>query len=111
MTEWCFFAIRSYPVFERWYPYPIRFLFWLKSYYPCPKTIQKFIRDDHGAEVTEWTPAGVCILGWSKSRSQYFRFEPVSSEISDLRNFWLHTMYACTEQYSTYQIRWYSWSL
>ena len=31
---------------------------------------------------------------------------PVSSEISDLRNFWFHTMYACTEQYSTYQIRW-----
>ena len=24
----------------------------------------------------EWTPAGVCILGWSRSRSQYFRFEP-----------------------------------
>jgi len=22
---------------------------------------------------------------------------PASSEISDLRNFWLHTMYACTE--------------
>jgi len=22
---------------------------------------------------------------------------PVSNEISDLRNFWLHTMYACTE--------------
>ena len=26
----------------------------------------------------EWTPAGVCILGWSRSRSQsqYFKFEP-----------------------------------
>ena len=24
----------------------------------------------------EWTPAGVCSLGWSRSRSQYFRFEP-----------------------------------
>ena len=24
----------------------------------------------------EWTPAGVCILGRSRSRSQYFRFEP-----------------------------------
>jgi len=33
-------------------------------------------RDDHGAGVPEWTPAGVCILGWSRSRSQYFRFEP-----------------------------------
>jgi len=31
---------------------------------------------------------------------------PVSSEISDLRNFWLHTICACTESYSTYQIRW-----
>jgi len=27
--------------------------------------------------VPEWTPAGVCILGWS--RSQYFRFEPEST--------------------------------
>jgi len=54
-------------------------------------------RDDHGAGVSEWTPAGVCILGWSRSRSQYFRFEPVSSEISDLRNFWLHTTCSCTE--------------
>jgi len=25
------------------------------------------------------------------------KLEPVSSEISDLRNFWLHTMYTCTE--------------
>ena len=36
----------------------------------------------------ECTPAGVCILGRSRIRSQYFRFEPeqepVSSEISDL---------------------------
>jgi len=24
----------------------------------------------------EWTLAGVCILGWSRSQSQYFRFEP-----------------------------------
>jgi len=36
----------------------------------------------------ESTPARVCILGWSRSRSQYFRFEPeqepVPSEISDL---------------------------
>jgi len=24
----------------------------------------------------EWTPAGVCILGWSRSRSQLFRFDP-----------------------------------
>jgi len=33
-------------------------------------------RDDHGAGVSEWTPAGVCILGRSRRRSQYFRFEP-----------------------------------
>jgi len=37
--------------------------------------------------------------------------EPVSSEISDLRNFWLHAMCACTEWYSTYQIRWENWWL
>jgi len=35
-------------------------------------------RDDHGGGVPEWTPAGVGILGWSRSRSrsQYFKFEP-----------------------------------
>jgi len=32
---------------------------------------QTSIRDDHGAGVPEWTPAGVCILGWSRSRSQH----------------------------------------
>jgi len=36
---------------------------------------------------------------------------PVSSELSDLRNFWLHAMCACTEKYSTYQIRWENWWL
>ena len=36
---------------------------------------------------------------------------PVSSEISDLLNFWLHAMCACTESYSTYQIRWENWWL
>jgi len=30
---------------------------------------------DHGAGVPKWTTARVCILGWSRSRSQYFRFE------------------------------------
>jgi len=28
---------------------------------------------------------------------QLAHWKPVSSEISDLRNFWLHTMYACTD--------------
>jgi len=28
--------------------------------------------------------------------------DPVSSEVSDLQNFWLHAMCACTELYSTY---------
>jgi len=36
---------------------------------------------------------------------------PVSSEIFDLGNFWLHTICACTEQHSTYQIRWENWWL
>jgi len=34
---------------------------------------------------------------------------PVSSEISDLRNFWLYAVYACTEEHSTYKIRWQNW--
>ena len=34
----------------------------------------------------EWTPAGVCILGWSRSRSQYFRFEPEQEPESTLRS-------------------------
>jgi len=53
-------------------------------------------KGDHGADV-------------DSGRS--LRLLPVSSEISDLRNFWLHTIYACTEQYSTYQIRWWNWFL
>ena len=39
----------------------------------------RFVVVDHASEMItgpEWTPAGVCILGWSRSRSQYFRFEP-----------------------------------
>jgi len=39
-------------------------------------TQRTVIRDYHGAGVPEWTPAGFCNLGWSRSRSQYFRFEP-----------------------------------
>ena len=35
------FTIRSYPVFQKWYP--IRILFWLNSYYAYPKTIWKCI--------------------------------------------------------------------
>jgi len=30
---------------------------------------------------------------------------------SDLQNFWLHAICACTEQHSTYQIRWENWWL
>jgi len=33
----------------------------------------------------EWIPAGVCILGWSRSRNQYFRFEPEKEPESTLR--------------------------
>ena len=36
-------TIRSYPAFEKWYPYPIRILFWLNSYYPYPKTIRSVL--------------------------------------------------------------------
>jgi len=45
-----------------------------------------FSRDDHGAGVPKWTPAGVWILGWSRSRSQYFRFEPEQEPESRLRS-------------------------
>ena len=34
----------------------------------------------------EWTPAGVCILGWSRNRSQYFRFDPEQEPESTLRS-------------------------
>jgi len=34
----------------------------------------------------EWTPAGVCILGGSRSRSRYFRFEPKQEPESTLRS-------------------------
>jgi len=40
--QWIF-TIRSFPVYEKRYPYPIRILYWLKSYYPFPKTIRKCI--------------------------------------------------------------------
>ena len=33
----------------------------------------------------EWPPAGVCIFGWIRSRSQYFRFEPEQEPESTLR--------------------------
>ena len=39
-----------------------------------------------GVGVPEWTPAGVWILGWSRSRSQYFRFEPEQEPKSTLRS-------------------------
>ena len=34
----------------------------------------------------EWTPAGVCIFGWSRSRSQFFRLEPEQKPESTLRS-------------------------
>jgi len=43
-------------------------------------------RDDHGVGVPEWTPAGVCILGGRRSRSQYFRFEQEPGPESTLRS-------------------------
>jgi len=47
-------------------------------------------------------------LSFSSMISLYW---PVSSKISDLRNFWLHIMCACTEWYYTYQIRPEKWWL
>ena len=43
MIRWWIFTVRSYPVFEKWYPNLIGFLFLLKSFYPYPKTIRKCI--------------------------------------------------------------------
>ena len=43
MIGYWLFTIRSYHLFEKWYPYPLRILFWLKSYYPYLKTIWKCI--------------------------------------------------------------------
>ena len=34
----------------------------------------------------EWTPARVCILGWSRSWSEYLRFEPEQEPESTLRS-------------------------
>ena len=38
-------------------------------------------------------------LDWIRARANFVKFglDPVSSEIPDLRNFWLHVMYTCTE--------------
>ena len=49
-----------------------------------PENVQT--RDDHGAGVPEWTPAGVCILGWSRNRNQYFRLKPEKEPESTLRS-------------------------
>jgi len=43
------------------------------------------IRDDQGAGVPQWTPAGIWILVWNRSRSHCFRFEPQQEE-SKLRS-------------------------
>jgi len=48
------------------------------------------------------------ISQWSKKR---WISEAVSSEISASRNFRLHAMCACKEQFSTYQTRWENWWL
>jgi len=40
---WWIFTIRSYLILEKWHPYPIGILFWLKPYYPYPKTFRKCI--------------------------------------------------------------------
>jgi len=56
------------------------------SHFRWEKRFIPLLRDDHGAGVPEWTPAGVCILGWSRSRSQYFKFEPEQEPASRLRS-------------------------
>jgi len=55
-------------------------------------TLRNFsCRDQEMITELEWTPAGVCILCWSRSRSQHFRFEPESTWRSvqePSKNFW-----------------------
>jgi len=58
----------------------------------------------------EWTPAGVCILSWNRSRSQYFRFEPestlrsVQELIKFLRNLISVMMLAVVKQIGSFAI-------
>ena len=57
-----------------------------------------------------------CTTLVNKNKTEHFTTaleaeSPVSSDISDLRNFWLHALCTCTEQHSTYQIRWENWWL
>ena len=40
--QWIF-TITSYPVYEKRYPYPIQFLFWLKSNYPIRKLYESVL--------------------------------------------------------------------
>jgi len=76
MNDWvmCNFFQKAYPrnIDKKRFGYP----------YPVPVWKQFF---DILIRLQTHYPAG------------YPTAKPVSSEISDLRNFWLHTMYACTE--------------
>ena len=54
---------------------------WYVEYYSGHEHMmwsQKFCKSEISLDtgVPEWIPAGVCILGWSRSWSQHFRFEP-----------------------------------
>jgi len=74
--------------------------------YLCPQTRSPLHKHTHSAQ------------SWLVKSEKTERFataleaeSPVSSEISDLRNFWFHAMCACTEQQATYQIHWENWWL
>jgi len=48
----------------------------------------------------------------NKNRQNRTFYNSVGGWITGVkRKFWLHTICACTEQHSTYQIRWESWWL
>jgi len=74
--------------------------------YFCPQTRSPYYKHTHSAQ--RW------LINTDKTERFATALEaesPVSREISDLWNFWLHAICACTEQHSTYQIRWENWWL
>ena len=53
-----------------------------------------------------------CTILVDKNRQNRTFYNSVGGWITSVkRNFWLHSIWACTEQHSTYQIRWENWWL